>query len=454
MPGRNNLIRNAGSATNKMPRTNRIPGGTNVTKPHSGNNLSNRLNSVKSKNKGMRASGITNKQSITTNSDSSSYSSAEENETTTNSAGAELFSSIGKMGGKLGLSTTLPIVGIGAGLFLLAAIILGVLGIEVSATSPSIVMEECSMVIVENTENNEYDREVSFESYVAGAIAAKGYDSNNIEFYKVLAIQERSELVQRMGNNCKINESNNPEPYIPIENSAFANKINEAVNATRGMVLSEDGMIYLDEIEIDETESLRLITEEGYSYEQVINKYTTEEIVIEDTKAYNIGTIVNGFTNPVANFRCSSGYGCRFHPIHQYYRIHPGVDLAASSGEPVYAAKAGTIEYVLKTVPGYSEKYSYGNYITITHEDGTKTRYAHLLYGSIPNTIYAGATVEQGQMIAKVGSTGTSTGAHLHYEIHINGSAVNPNNYLDLSTISNASVCNSNANISMSYCGY
>ena len=135
--------------------------------------------------------------------------------------------------------------------------------------------------------------------------------------------------------------------------------------------------------------------------------------------------------------------------------MHNGVDLGASSGEPVYAAKAGTITYVTTNVPGYSTTQAYGNYITIEHEDGSQTRYAHLLYQSIPSTIVVGAEVQQGQMIGKVGSTGGSTGPHLHYEIFINGSRVNPYYYMDLSNASNdAEKCNSNASTPMSYCGF
>ena len=139
--------------------------------------------------------------------------------------------------------STLPFIGIGAGVFLFAAVFVTLLGAEVSAMEPSTIIEECKQVEVVNTQDNLYDGYVDLESYVAGAIAAKGHDTNNVEFYKVLAVKERSEMMQRMGNNCRMDEKNNSEPYIPVENSKYKSEINSAVNATRGNVLTDDGMI-------------------------------------------------------------------------------------------------------------------------------------------------------------------------------------------------------------------
>lgn len=98
---------------------------------------------------------------------------------------------------------------------------------------------------------------------------------------------------------------------------------------------------------------------------------------------------------------------------------HTGLDIATSTGTPVKAAAAGTV-----TFAGW--KGSYGNLMVITHSNGVQTYYGHCskLYLS------AGATVSQGQTIAAVGSTGNSTGPHLHFEIRVNGIAYNPQNYL------------------------
>ena len=98
---------------------------------------------------------------------------------------------------------------------------------------------------------------------------------------------------------------------------------------------------------------------------------------------------------------------------------HTGLDLATSSGTPIKAAASGTV-----TFSGY--KGSYGNLMVITHENGVQTYYGHCsqLYLS------AGATVSQGQTVAAVGSTGNSTGPHLHFEVRVNGTAYNPENYV------------------------
>lgn len=98
---------------------------------------------------------------------------------------------------------------------------------------------------------------------------------------------------------------------------------------------------------------------------------------------------------------------------------HTGLDLATSTGTPIKAAASGTV-----TFSGY--KGSYGNLMVITHENGVQTYYGHCsqLYLS------AGATVSQGQTIGDVGSTGNSTGPHLHFEVRVNGTAYNPENYI------------------------
>ena len=98
---------------------------------------------------------------------------------------------------------------------------------------------------------------------------------------------------------------------------------------------------------------------------------------------------------------------------------HTGLDISAPKGTAIKAAASGTV-----TFSGY--KGSYGNMIVISHGNGVQTYYAHCsaLYLS------AGASVSQGQVIAAVGSTGNSTGPHLHLEVRVNGVAYNPQNYL------------------------
>ena len=100
--------------------------------------------------------------------------------------------------------------------------------------------------------------------------------------------------------------------------------------------------------------------------------------------------------------------------------FHTGIDLAGNYGDKIFAYKKGTIVYVQ-----YSNK-SYGNMVLIEHDNGLKTRYAHMSSISVSN----GQAVNCGQVIGHVGSTGNSTGNHLHFEVIINGSTVNPYNYI------------------------
>ena len=117
----------------------------------------------------------------------------------------------------------------------------------------------------------------------------------------------------------------------------------------------------------------------------------------------------------------TSPYGYRTHPITGNYTMHNGVDLACSSGTPIYASKSGYI-----TTATYH--YAYGNYVTINHMDGFSTLYGHMTY----SVVSYGDYVEQGQIIGYVGSTGYSTGPHLHFTIYYDGSTVNPMNYISL----------------------
>jgi murein DD-endopeptidase MepM/ murein hydrolase activator NlpD len=120
---------------------------------------------------------------------------------------------------------------------------------------------------------------------------------------------------------------------------------------------------------------------------------------------------------PLDAARISSGFGMRRHPILGYSRMHRGVDFAAPTGTPVYAAGDGTVAFA-----GW--RGDYGRTVILRHSGGISTLYAHL--STIPGGIRAGARVRQGQVIGRVGSTGMSTGPHLHYEVHRNNVAVNP----------------------------
>jgi len=120
---------------------------------------------------------------------------------------------------------------------------------------------------------------------------------------------------------------------------------------------------------------------------------------------------------PISGARLSSSYGMRRHPVSGYNSMHRGVDVAAPTGTPIIAAGSGVV-----TEAGWYS--SYGRYIRIRHNSTYDTAYAHM--SRIARGVRAGARVEQGQVIGYVGSTGRSTGPHLHYEILVNNRKVNP----------------------------
>ena len=120
---------------------------------------------------------------------------------------------------------------------------------------------------------------------------------------------------------------------------------------------------------------------------------------------------------PISGARLSSSFGMRKHPISGYNAMHRGVDFAAPTGTPIIAAGSGVI-----TEAGWYG--SYGRYIRIRHNSTYDTAYAHM--SRIARGVRPGARVEQGQVIGYVGSTGRSTGPHLHYEIMVNNRKVNP----------------------------
>jgi len=122
---------------------------------------------------------------------------------------------------------------------------------------------------------------------------------------------------------------------------------------------------------------------------------------------------------PLEKMTLTSGYGMRVHPVLGGRRSHKGIDLAAPTGTPVYATADG----IVAKAEWFS---SYGNYIQIEHGGELQTRYAHLSGYSVRE----GDRVNKGDLIGYVGSTGRSTGPHLHYEVRVAGTAVDPTPYM------------------------
>lgn len=124
---------------------------------------------------------------------------------------------------------------------------------------------------------------------------------------------------------------------------------------------------------------------------------------------------------PIEKNKCKivSGFGYRFHPILKYRRLHTGIDLTASTGTPIYATGDGVVRVAGRNPEGYS---GYGVVVEIDHGFGFRTLYAHMS----TTMVKSGQKVKRGEQIGMVGSSGMSTGAHLHYEVILNGKKVDP----------------------------
>ena len=132
-----------------------------------------------------------------------------------------------------------------------------------------------------------------------------------------------------------------------------------------------------------------------------------------------VGSAGGGWVNPVGYIYVTSAYGYRWHPTQGYYSFHSGVDLAGSYGQSIYAARSGVV-----TTATYSSVYGY--YVVINHGDGYSTLYGHMTNYCVS----PGQAVSAGQTIGYIGSTGWSTGPHLHYTVYYNGSTVNPMSFI------------------------
>ncbi|MDO4562938.1 MAG: peptidoglycan DD-metalloendopeptidase family protein [Clostridia bacterium] len=171
---------------------------------------------------------------------------------------------------------------------------------------------------------------------------------------------------------------------------------------------------------------LKQLEADKAQYEKALKEEEAEEKKLQSQLAALAKTSTAKYTGtgrfnwPVpSSTRITSSFGYRIHPILGYKRYHSGIDIGASYGSAIVAAEAGTV-----SVATYSS--GYGKYLVISHGSGITTLYGHC--SSL--LVNKGDTVTKGQQIAKIGSTGLSTGNHLHFEVRINGSATDPLSYV------------------------
>ena len=170
------------------------------------------------------------------------------------------------------------------------------------------------------------------------------------------------------------------------------------------------------ELVISTTKKIDQITKQLY----IQSKSFDDIIELAKNKADMLASIPA--IQPVANkdlSRMASGYGPRIHPIYKTQKFHAGMDFSAKTGTPIYATGDGKISKVRRSRRGY------GNHVIINHGYGYKTLYAHMK----KYIVNRGETVNRGDLIGYVGSTGTSVAPHLHYEVHKDGKKINPVNF-------------------------
>ena len=128
----------------------------------------------------------------------------------------------------------------------------------------------------------------------------------------------------------------------------------------------------------------------------------------------------SGWTSPVAG-SITDVFGWRLHPIYGTWRLHAGTDIGAGCNTPIYAAAGGTVVYA-------GPNGGYGNFVLIDHGSGIQSAYGHIVNGGI--LVGVGQSVGPGTNIARVGSTGDSTGCHLHFEIRVGGTAIDAQGFM------------------------
>lgn len=235
--------------------------------------------------------------------------------------------------------------------------------------------------------------------------------------------------------------------YLTQEFSNINNRILEA-EFLLGQIKQNDSIIYqsiFDTVEINIKQFKTYYEEESINnFSKLVEETNTkisildQQLAKEQYRLFNLKHTAYSHQEmllhipaiqPIDNKdlkRTASGYGIRIDPFYRTKKFHYGLDFSAPSGTPIYATADGFIELIFKESEAGSQ--GYGNVIIINHDYGYKTLYAHMSNFNL--NIKKGSFVKRGTTIGYVGSTGKSTGPHLHYEVRKNNIKINPVNFL------------------------
>ena len=178
----------------------------------------------------------------------------------------------------------------------------------------------------------------------------------------------------------------------------------------------EEFQALLDESEAAQDDLMRSIAAKEKEYSKAKYEENLAKLALQGQNPPSSA----GWIKPVTGYTLTSPFGMRKHPVLGYNRMHNGIDMACAQGTPIYATRAGTV-----TTASYQAGGA-GNYVSINHGDGFASIYMHMTH----YVVSAGQSVSQGQVIGYVGSTGISTGPHLHFGISYAGTYVNPLAYI------------------------
>lgn len=344
-----------------------------------------------------------------------------------------------------------------------------------SENLPYVDMNVCDNVTITN---GKFMGTYTLDDYVAGVINHEVGGFKDEETFKVFSVAARTYLLTRSKNVdgvCYMIDSNDTQKFTPTTDSLIIN----AVAQTSGQVMTDgngnlisteyDSFCYASKDQnyyylaqknqaipiswayanvpkwskveflenpcgtdgdgghgrgMSQYGAYYMSTEESKNYNEILSFYYDAGTLSTTIKGDSINGEVNsyGLMNPLETTgNCSSLFGNRIHPITYILKSHGGIDIARAANTPIYAAQDGTV-----TVNGY-DKDGYGYYVIITGNNGISTVYAHMIR---PSNLQINQTVTAGTLVGYVGQTGAATGNHLHFEIRVNGTRVDPLQYL------------------------
>ncbi len=245
---------------------------------------------------------------------------------------------------------------------------------------------------------------------------------NRLDFAKEIAKQDKQILDDYKAEKDRIKQLE----QIAKEKIEELNVLKEQQDKdkTELVAIEEELKTRAEELQAEIDKQRKIIKQKKADLDGIIAKIQDYETELKGSQAYNSAVSrsisASGWTWPLpGEYYISSGFGMRYHPILNYYYPHDGLDIPGNAGEPIVAAKDGVV-----VSTGWMG--SYGKAVIISHGGGVSTIYAHasVLYVS------PGQHVSAGETIAGVGTTGRSTGNHLHFGVSINGRWVHPLNYV------------------------